>query len=127
MKDLIEKLLLIEAKKSKDKDDVVDKAEDPEKDDVPHILMQLRKALDVEGEYPIIFKNGKKVILPIEVIVKFIKKYMVAKPDDKIKMQNRAIESVEGFMDALHKQEKAKPISKIKGDRYLTGFAGDDK
>lgn len=112
-------------KKSDDLDDIIDKPEDPDADKIPHILMQLRKALDVDGEYAITFKDGKKVKLPLEVIVAFIKKYMGARPDDKESLQMQASNSLEGFMAALRKDEKPKHSHKIKGDRYMSHFSGD--
>lgn len=108
-----------------DLDDVVDKPEDADQDKIPHILMQLRKALDVDGEYPITFKDGKKAKLPMDVIVGFIKKYMAARPDEKEGMQTQAGNSLEGFMATLKAPEKPKLSHKIKGDRYMTSFAGD--
>lgn len=117
---------VLEVKKPVDDlDDVVDKPEDADQDKIPHILMQLRKALDVDGEYPITFKDGKKAKLPMDVIVSFIKKYMAARPDEKEGMQTQAGNSLEGFMAALKAPEKQKLSHKIKGDRYMTSFAGD--
>lgn len=83
--------------------------EDPEEDKNPHILMQLRKALDVDGDHPISFKNGKKIKLSMNQITSFIQKYMSAKPDVKKEMQDKASESLEGFESALKtKVEKSK-------------------
>lgn len=119
---------VIEAKKHKkvdDLEDIIDKPEDPDSDKIPHILMQLRKALDVDGEYQITFKDGKKIKLPLEVVVSFIKKYMAARPEDKESLQSQAANSLEGFMAALAKEEKPKFSQKIKGNRYMSHFAGD--
>lgn len=108
-----------------DLDDVMDKPEDADQDKIPHILMQLRKALDVDGDYMITFKDGKKTKLPMDVIVAFIKKYMDARPDDKEALQSQAANSVEGFMSAVKKDISKPAMPKIKGDRYMTAFAGD--
>lgn len=108
-----------------DLDDVIDKPEDADQDKIPHILMQLRKALDVDGEYMITFKDGKKSKLPMDVIVAFVKKYMDSNPQDKEALQSQAANSLEGFMAALKKEIKKPALPKIKGDRYMTGFAGD--
>lgn len=116
--------ILLEAKID-DLDDVMDKPEDAEQDKIPHILMQLRKAIDVDGEYPITFKDGKKAKLPMDHIVSFVQKYMKARPDEKEAMQSQAGNSLEGFMAALKAEEKPKFSHKIKGDRYMTTFAGD--
>jgi hypothetical protein len=120
---------VIEAKKlagSQDVlDDVMDKPEDPDADKVPHILMQLRKAIDVDGNYPILFKDGKKAKLGMPEIVMFVKKYMGLNPSDKETLQMQASNSLEGFMAALKSPEKPKVSQKIRGDRYMTSFAGD--
>lgn len=97
---------LLEARKKKvaapdDFDDHDDAPEDPESDKIPHIVMQLRKALDVEGDHPIVFKDGKKTKLPIDVIRVFLTKYIQAKPSDREAMQNTASASLEGFKNAL--------------------------
>ena len=118
------KEILFEAKMN-DLDDIIDKPEDPEADKIPHILMQLRKALDVDGDYMITFKDGKKTKLPMDVIVAFIKKYMDARPDDKEALQSQAANSVEGFMSAVKKDISKPAMPKIKGDSYMTAFAGD--
>jgi hypothetical protein len=111
--------------KSDDFDDVMDKPEDADQDKVPHILMQLRKALDVDGNYPITFKDGKKAKLSMDQIVAFIKKYMSLNPMDKESLQTQAGNSLEGFMAALKQDFKKPELGKIKGSRYMSGFAGD--
>ena len=120
---------ILEAKKLPkgidDLDDADEPAPDADQDKVPHILMQLRKAIDVDGNYPITFKDGKKAKLSLDHIGAFIKKYMVARPDEKESLQTQAGNSLEGFMAALKKEEKPKFSHKIKGDRYMTTFAGD--
>jgi hypothetical protein len=120
---------VIEAKKlskaDDDLDDVMDKPEDPDADKVPHILMQLRKAIDVDGNYPILFRDGKKAKLSMEQIVAFVKKYMKSSPQEKESLQTQAINSLEGFMAALKQEFKKPDLPKIKGTRYMSGFAGD--
>jgi len=120
---------ILEAKKlppgMDDLDDTDEPAPDADQDKIPHILMQLRKAIDVDGNYPITFKDGNKSKIPMEAIVGFIKKYMTARPDEKESMQTQAANSLEGFMAALKKEEKPKFQHKIKGDRYMTSFPGD--
>lgn len=71
--------------------------EDPDKDKVPHILMQLKKAIDVEGNYPIRFRDGSEHKLPTEDIVSFIEMYFDAMPEAKDKMQELGAESKENF------------------------------
>jgi hypothetical protein len=116
---------VIEAKKLP-VDDFDDDApeQDADLDKIPHILMQMRKAVDTDGNYEFKFKDGSKSKLPLEHIVAFVKKYMTAKPQEKEMMQNAAIESLEGLMSVL-KAPKAAEMPKIKGDRYMSGFAGD--
>jgi hypothetical protein len=99
--------------------------EDPEQDKTPHILMQLRKALDVDGDYPISFKDGKKTKLSMDKIRSFIHKYMDAKPEEKEAMQNKAISSLESFEEVLKAKTKKSPVDKIKGNRYMSHFGGD--
>jgi hypothetical protein len=64
-------------------------------------------------------------MLDIPDIVTFVKKYMTAKPQEKEMMQNQAIESLEGLMSVINAEVPTKPDTKIKGDRYMSGFAGD--
>lgn len=107
--------------KSKDKDEDFDdddmelddledieNDEDDTEDDVPNILMQLRKAIDVDGKYPITFKDGDKVELSMDQISEFVQKYMHAKPATKEKMQEKAIKSLVDFLDSL-KMDSDKP------------------
>lgn len=100
---------LVEKKKAKvikksfnDFDDHEESHEDPEADSVPHIIMQLRKALDVDGDYPIKFQDGKKHKIPKEVTRKFVAKYLSLKPLDREEMQNMAVKDLDGFKKALH-------------------------
>jgi hypothetical protein len=120
---------ILEAKQLKkgmdDFDDMDEPAVDADQDKVPHIFMQLRKAVDVDGNYPITFKDGKKAKLPMDAIVGFIQKYMKARPEEKESLQLQAGNSLEGFMAALKSPEKPKVSQKIRGDRYMTSFAGD--
>lgn len=120
---------ILEAKKlpagMDDFDDIDEPAPDADQDKIPHIFMQLRKAIDVDGNYPITFKDGKKTKLPMDAIVGFVQKYMKARPDEKESLQTQAANSLEGFMAALKKAEPPKFSHKIKGDRYMSNFAGD--
>ena len=120
---------IMEAKKlTKGMDDLDDRDEpapDADQDKIPHILMQLRKALDVDGNYPIIFKDGKKAKLDMEKIIAFVQKYMKASPSEKESLQTQAGNSLEGFMAALKAEFKKPELPKIKGSRYMTSFAGD--
>ena len=78
-------------------DEEDEKPEDPDSDKVQHILMQLRKAKDVDGDHPIKFLDGTKVKLPVADIDLFMDKYMDMKPLDREKMQQVAVMSKEKF------------------------------
>ena len=80
-----------------DDDEEDEKPEDPEKDKVPHILMQLRKAQDVDGDHPIKFLDGSEVILPLKDINEFMQMYMNVKPQDRERLQQVAIMSKDKF------------------------------
>jgi hypothetical protein len=108
-----------------DFDDEDDSPEDPEKDKVQHIVMQARKAYDVEGNYPITFKDGSKAKLPLPMIVKFLKMYNMLKTTEKEEFSNLASQSPKDFEAALQKDVTPKPLPKIKGNRYMSSFSGD--
>jgi len=80
-----------------DEDDVPSVPSDPDSDKIPHILMQMKKAIDVQGNYPITFKDGTKTKIPLSDIVKFVEKYVTLKPMDREKMQDVAGQSKENF------------------------------
>lgn len=90
-----------EAKRKKrhddDDDEEEEKPEDPDKDKVQHILMQLRKAQDVDGDHPIKFLDGSEHILPLKDINEFMQMYMNVKPQDRERLQQVAIMSKEKF------------------------------
>lgn len=93
------------AKKLKKHDDWEDTDEtpvDPDQDRVPHIIMQLRKALDVDGDYLVTFQDGAKHKIPKNVTRHFIQRYLTLKPADREVMQNMATKDLEGFKKALH-------------------------
>jgi len=117
---------VIEARKGP-VDDFEDDApvQDADQDKIPHILMQMRKAVDTDGNYDFKFYDGSKHKLAMPDIVAFVKKYMTAKPLEKEQMQNKAIQSLEGLMSVINAEEPAKSDMKIKGSRYMSSFAGD--
>ena len=80
-----------------DDDEEDEKPEDPDKDKVQHILMQLRKAQDVDGDHPIKFLDGSEVILPLKDINEFMQMYMNVKPQDRERLQQVAIMSKDKF------------------------------
>lgn len=116
---------LEEAKRKKrpddDDDDEEEKPEDPEKDKVQHILMQLRKAKDVDGDHPIKFLDGSQHELPLKDIDLFINKYMDMKPQDREKMQQVAVMSKEKFDTILSffEPKHGKPEKSIYEDEEM--------
>jgi hypothetical protein len=77
-----------------DEDEVV---ADPDQDNVPHLVMQLKKAADVGGNHPITFKDGKKHKIPMTDIISFMRKYNDLKPMDREVMQDVAAKSNDDF------------------------------
>ena len=84
-----------------DDEDEDEKVEDPDKDKIPHILMQLKKAKDVDGDHYVKFKDGSKHLLPIDDIDTFMEMYMSLRPLDREKLQEVAIMSKEQFDKVL--------------------------
>jgi hypothetical protein len=93
--------ILKEAKMDPDFDDADEMPADPDKDKIPHLVMQLRKALDVEGNYPVLFRDNSKVKIPLPMIIQFLKLYMKLKPLDREKLQDVASNSKEDFVKSL--------------------------
>ena len=77
--------------------DEEEKPEDPDKDRVPHILMQVKKALDVEGDHDIQFENGDKHKFSVSDLNIFLTNYLDMKPEMREKMQEAAITGQEEF------------------------------
>ena len=121
----VQEIMEAKALPTDDLEDSDEPSPDADQDKIPHILMQLRKALDVDGDYPITFKDGKKAKLGMEDIVNFVKKYMDASPSEKESLQNQAANSLDGFKAALKTTFKKPELPKIKGSRYMSSFAGD--
>jgi hypothetical protein len=117
--------ILYEAKVDPDFDDDEAPAPDADQDKIPNIFMQMRKAVDTEGNYEFKFLDGSKQKLDMKDIVTFVKKYTNAKPLEKEMMQNKAIQSPSEFMSVVYAEEPTKPDFKIKGSRYMSSFAGD--
>ena len=84
-----------------DFDDEEEKPEDPEKDKVQHILMQVRKAIDVDGDYAIKFADGDSHSFPTKDLEDFITMYMGLRPLDREKLQQVAIMSKGQFEKIL--------------------------
>jgi hypothetical protein len=92
---------IMEAKDFDDFDDNDEPVADADQDKVKHLVMQLRSALDVDGNYAISFKDGSKTKLPVNHIQMFLKKYETLKPADKEKLQTIAGQSRVDFYTAL--------------------------
>ena len=118
---------VIEAKKRPidDFDDVDEPVQDADLDKIPNILIQMRKAVDVDGNYEFKFKDGSKHMLDMADIVTFVKKNMAAKPQEREIMQSKGLESLEGLMSVVNATEVSKSDMRIKGDRYMSHFSGD--
>lgn len=123
---LLEKKLRKHKEKPKhdDLDDVepaVDHGNDEE-----HIIMQLRKAKDVMGNYPVKFQDGTAFKLIFKDIDSFLEKYdKLKKPNDKEELQKLAAHSLPSWHMALKKVYKDDKPPKIKGSRYMSHFSGD--
>jgi hypothetical protein len=94
--------ILLESKHDDWDDERDEVPSDPDSDKVQHILMQMKKALDVGGNYPITFRDGTKAKVSTDDIEKFVSRYMSLKPLDREKMQDLASQSHENFVKILH-------------------------
>jgi hypothetical protein len=74
-----------------------DKVVDADQDKVKHLVVQLRSALDFDGDTPIHFKDGTRAKVPVEDINLFLRKYESVKPADREKMQELASASKDNF------------------------------
>jgi len=77
-------------------------------DETPNITVQFKKAMDVGGNYPILFKDGSKVKIPVNMIIDFLNKYDQLKPMQRNEMQKLAVMSPDKFKEVL---------ASFKGDR----------
>lgn len=118
---------IVEAKKRPidDFDDTDEPVQDADLDKIPNILIQMRKAVDVDGNYEFKFKDGSKHKLDMEDIVKFVRKNMAAKPAEREIMQSKGLESLDGLMSVVNAQDTPVPDTRIKGSRYMSHFSGD--
>jgi hypothetical protein len=86
---------------------------DPDQDKVPNLIIQFKKSMDVDGRYPIVFRDGSKVKIPTQVMVDFLNKYDDLKPMDRESMQNLAAQSVDKFKEVLATFKGEKPERSI--------------
>ena len=86
---------------------------DPDQDKVPNLIIQFKKSMDVDGRYPIVFRDGSKVNVPVQVMVDFLNKYDDLKPMDREKIQNMAAQSVDKFKEVLATFKGQRPEKSI--------------
>jgi len=96
-----------------DFDDEVEVVADPDSDKIPNLVMQFRKAIDVDGNHSIIFKDGKKAKLPVATMVNFLEKYAQLKPADRELMQDVAIQSLDKLKEIVMTFKGSKAPSSI--------------
>jgi hypothetical protein len=101
-------------------DEFEEPAGDAESDSFPHILMQLKKAVDVDGNYPVKFKDGTEHKLDLDDIISFVEMYMEVKPDAKELMQTAGAKSKENF-DKIVEFYRSSMITEH-GKRCWTGY-----
>lgn len=82
-------------------------------DEVPNITIQFKKAMDVGGNYPIEFKDGSKVKIPMNMIIDFLNKYDQLKPMQRGEMQNLAVQSPDKFKEVLASFSGERPEKSI--------------
>lgn len=117
-----------------DWDQEEEEPENPDADKIPHIVMQLKKAADVGGNYPITFKDGSKHVLPYNMIASFLTKYMQKKPFEREAMQDQAGQSLLDLQATMESMEEAvvtneKPIdvlAKVVADKQASKVKFDD-
>ncbi len=86
---------------------------DPDQDKVPNLVVQFKKSMDVDGRYPIVFRDGTKINIPTGVMVDFLNKYDQLKPMDRETMQNIAAQSVDKFKEVLATFKGQRPEKSI--------------
>jgi hypothetical protein len=84
-----------------DEDEEEEVPSDPDLDIVPNLMMQVKKAIDVDGNYSLLFKDGKKQKFSKEDLLNFGYHYMRLKPYDRENMQKLGSESVANFKDII--------------------------
>jgi hypothetical protein len=115
---------LLEQRRDPDFDDD-DTPEDPDQDRVPHIAMQVKKALDSEGRRPLEFRDGDRARLEHDELVQWARIYTGLKPQQKLQFQNQTAQSLDSFRSALEQDWHQAPPPRIRGNRYMSHFPGD--
>lgn len=80
--------------------------DEPEVDHIPHIIIQLKKALDTNGKSNISFQNGEKHVFSRPLIQMYLTLYMKLRPFEREAIQKSALESKDKFIQSLHDMEK---------------------
>ena len=106
-----------------DFDDEDEPVADADSDKVKHLVMQLRSALDFDGDYAISFKDGTKAKLPVEDINLFLRKYETVMPANKETMQNVGSQNKESF-DKIVKFFKGQARPKSQYDNMAPSKSG---
>lgn len=96
-----------------DDEDEVSVDNDGDEGLTPNILVQFKKALDVNGNYPITFRDGSKLKLPLADIKNFVSRYVTMKPMHREQMQDIAVESPARFQEVLDHFSAPKTVSSI--------------
>lgn len=60
---------------------------------IPNLVVQFRKAIDLDGNTKIVFKNGTKETIPLEAMYQFLTKYSAMRPVHREEMQAQAVKS----------------------------------
>ena len=96
-----------------DDEDEVSVDNDGDEGSTPNILVQFKKALDVNGNYPITFRDGSKLKLPLADIKNFVSRYVTMKPMHREQMQDIAVQSPASFQEVLDHFSAPKTVSSI--------------
>jgi hypothetical protein len=78
-----------------------DASDDADNDAVPNILMQVRKAMDHEGNFPLMFMNGEEHRASMDDLREFAILYLSLKPQERAQLQDKAVTSVVDFNDSI--------------------------
>lgn len=86
--------LLLEAADWEDETAVID---DPESERIPNLFMQVKKAIDHDGNFPIKFADGTNIEFPLNALIAFYDGYMSLKPEGREELQRMGIENKDNF------------------------------
>lgn len=101
---------IVKSRKS-DTDDLEPVPADPDQDKIPNILMQVRKAIDVDGDMFLHFSDGRKHKIDMDDLRKFAQTYIAIKPSEREAMQAKAIQNLQGFYNSMDQNTSKMPKS----------------